>query len=63
MPDGHVTATVDVSGFLEEKGAAILSHRSEAARERPVPGILARLPADVRESIISTEYYTRLGVG
>lgn len=60
VPDGHITATVDVSGFLTEKWAAILSHRSEVARERPLPGILARLPADVRESIISTEYYIRL---
>ncbi|MCX5409286.1 PIG-L family deacetylase [Streptomyces sp. NBC_00335] len=61
VPDGHITATVDVSAFLTQKWAAILSHRSEAARERPLPGILARLPQEVRESIISTEYYTRLG--
>lgn len=60
VPDGHITTTVDVSGFLTQKWAAILSHRSEAIRERPLPGILARLPAPVRESIIATEYYTLL---
>ncbi|MFF4011544.1 PIG-L deacetylase family protein [Streptomyces sp. NPDC001717] len=64
VPDEYVTATVDVTGrSLERKWAAILSHRSEAARERSLPGILARLPARVRESIIATEYFTRLGTG
>ncbi|MGW8783020.1 PIG-L deacetylase family protein [Streptomyces sp. NPDC055796] len=60
VPDAHVTVTVDVSSHLEQKWAAILAHRSEAAKERPLPGILARLPAAVRESIIRTEHYTRL---
>ncbi|MFD7628927.1 PIG-L deacetylase family protein [Streptomyces sp. NPDC059851] len=63
VPDGHVAATVDVSGHLEQKWSAILSHRSEAARERPLPGILSRLPADVRDPIIATEYFTRLDAG
>ncbi|MFE2170304.1 PIG-L deacetylase family protein [Streptomyces sp. NPDC059447] len=64
VPDEHVTATVDVTGrSLERKWAAILAHRSEAARERALPGILARLPAPVRESIIATEHFTRLGTG
>ncbi|WP_037864979.1 PIG-L deacetylase family protein [Streptomyces sp. NRRL S-237] len=61
VPDEHVTATVDVTAWSEQKMAAILAHRSEAARERPLPGILARLSAPARESIIATEFYTRLG--
>ncbi|MFQ6144191.1 PIG-L deacetylase family protein [Streptomyces seoulensis] len=60
VPDGHVTETVDVSDCLDLKLAAILVHRSEAARERPLPGILARLPAAEREPIIATEYFTLL---
>ncbi|MFG3000932.1 PIG-L deacetylase family protein [Streptomyces sp. NPDC048340] len=62
VPDEHVAAKVDVSSWLEQKWAAILAHRSEVAKERPLPGILARLPAAVREPITSTEHYTRLGV-
>ena len=61
VPDGHVTETVDVSGCMDQKLAAILAHRSEAVRERPLPGILSRLPAAERESIIATEYFTLLG--
>lgn len=60
VPDEHVTATVDVTAWSEQKMAAILAHRSEAARERPLPGILARLSAPAREPIITTEFYTRL---
>ncbi|MFF4104291.1 PIG-L deacetylase family protein [Streptomyces sp. NPDC001903] len=60
VPDELVTATVDVSGQLDEKWAAILAHRSEAARQRSLPGILARLPTEVRESIIGAEHYIRL---
>ncbi|GLW02551.1 MULTISPECIES: PIG-L deacetylase family protein [Streptomyces] len=60
VPDEHATATVDVSEWLEQKWAAISAHRSEAAKERPLPGILSRLPAAERESIISTEHFTLL---
>ncbi|MEV6680596.1 PIG-L family deacetylase [Streptomyces erythrochromogenes] len=60
VPDAHVDATVDVGPWLDEKWAAILAHRSEVARERSLPGILSRLPADTRRRIISTEYFTRL---
>ncbi|MGW1616449.1 hypothetical protein ACWCQZ_44795 [Streptomyces sp. NPDC002285] len=63
MPDEHITATVDVSGWIKQKWGAILAHRSEAVLERPLPGILACLPDRQRESIISTEYFTRLGTG
>ncbi|WP_329200505.1 MULTISPECIES: PIG-L deacetylase family protein [unclassified Streptomyces] len=63
VPDEHITATVDVSAWLGQKWAAITAHRSEAARERSLPGILLRLPADTRERILSTEYYSRLDTG
>ncbi|MFD9081198.1 PIG-L family deacetylase [Streptomyces erythrochromogenes] len=60
VPDAHVDATVDVGPWLHQKWAAILAHRSEAARERSLPGILSRLPAETRRRILSTEYFTRL---
>ncbi|MFB7247279.1 GlcNAc-PI de-N-acetylase [Streptomyces populi] len=63
VPDEYVTATVDVTGWLEQKWAAILAHRSEAARGRSFPGILARLPVRQRQSIIATEYFIRLSAG
>ncbi|MET9956409.1 PIG-L deacetylase family protein [Streptomyces sp. NPDC006339] len=63
VPDEHITAAVDVSPWLDQKERAILAHKSEAAKERPLPGILARLPAAARESIIRTEYFTRLSAG
>ncbi|WP_328580447.1 PIG-L deacetylase family protein [Streptomyces sp. NBC_00370] len=61
VPDEHVTETVDVSDCMGRKLAAILAHRSEAARERSLPGILSRLPAAKREPIIATEYFSLLG--
>ncbi|MFJ6793724.1 PIG-L deacetylase family protein [Streptomyces sp. NPDC091268] len=63
VPDEHVTARVDVSAWSQQKMAAISAHRSEVARERSLPGILTRLPPPERESIIGTEYYTRLDAG
>ncbi|MGO4458851.1 PIG-L deacetylase family protein [Streptomyces sp. M-16] len=62
VPDEHVTATVDVRPWLDRKWAAIAAHRSEAERERPLPGILSRLPAETRDRILATEWYTRLAV-
>ncbi|MFF8732358.1 PIG-L deacetylase family protein [Streptomyces sp. NPDC015171] len=61
VPDSHITATVDVRPWLPRKWAAIRAHRSEAARERSLPGILARLPAKTRDRVLGTEYYTRVG--
>ncbi len=63
VPDAHVTATVDVGPWLERKWAAVLAHRSEVARSRPLPALLSRLPAEVRRRILATEYYTRVGLG
>ncbi|MFD3470657.1 PIG-L deacetylase family protein [Streptomyces sp. NPDC058682] len=63
VPDAYVTTTVDVSPWAAAKWAAICAHRSEVARPRPLPGLLARLPEPERNEIISTEYFTRLSPG
>jgi N-acetyl-1-D-myo-inositol-2-amino-2-deoxy-alpha-D-glucopyranoside deacetylase len=63
VPDSYVTTAVDVSPWAAAKMEAILAHRSEAARERSLPGLLARLPEAERDEVISTEYFTRLTPG
>ncbi|MFI6007176.1 PIG-L family deacetylase [Streptomyces sp. NPDC051366] len=59
MPDEMITATVDVRPWLDRKWAAILAHRSEVAKERPLPALLSRLPDTTRNRIIGTEYFSR----
>ncbi|MEV8535211.1 PIG-L family deacetylase [Streptomyces sp. NPDC051211] len=59
VPDERVTATVDVRAWLDQKWAAIRAHRSESERVRSLPGLLAGAPAQVRERILSTEWYIR----
>jgi len=63
LPDEYVTTTVDVTPWAEQKWAAITAHRGEVARERPLPGLLARLPEAIRRTFISTEHFTRLSPG
>ncbi|MET9952814.1 PIG-L deacetylase family protein [Streptomyces sp. NPDC006339] len=63
VPDEQVTTTVDVGSHLDQKWRAILAHRSQVARERPLPGILSRLAPVGREPLIRTEYFTRLSTG
>ncbi|MFD7865095.1 PIG-L family deacetylase [Streptomyces sp. NPDC059783] len=63
VPDAYVTTTVGVMPFAETKWCAISSHAGEAVRERPLPGILARLPEADRLRTIRTEHFTRLGTG
>ncbi|MFI8103487.1 PIG-L deacetylase family protein [Streptomyces sp. NPDC086023] len=63
VPDEQVTTTVDVGSHLDQKWRAILAHRSQVARERPLPGILSRLGPVDREPLIRTEYFTRLATG
>ncbi|MFC9943987.1 PIG-L deacetylase family protein [Streptomyces pratensis] len=63
VPDAYATTAVDVTPYLGQKWAAILAHRGEVARERPLPGILARLPEEIRSKIMATEYFTRLTPG
>ncbi|MFE9424241.1 PIG-L deacetylase family protein [Kitasatospora sp. NPDC006697] len=60
VPDESVGLVTDVRPWLDTKWAAICAHRSQVERERPLPGLLARLPADVRERIIGREYFTRI---
>ncbi|WP_018546591.1 PIG-L deacetylase family protein [Streptomyces sp. LaPpAH-108] len=62
VPQHQVSAVVDVRPWRDRKWAAILAHRSQVERERPLPGILARLPAATRHRIIGTEYYLRVGL-
>ncbi|WP_405943068.1 PIG-L deacetylase family protein [Streptomyces sp. NBC_00207] len=62
VPEERVSATIDVRPWLERKWAAVAAHRSEAERRRSLPGILSRLPADARDRILATEWYTRLAV-
>ncbi|MFJ3914230.1 PIG-L deacetylase family protein [Streptomyces vinaceus] len=61
-PDAYVTTTVDVSPRAAVKWAAILTHRSEVARSRSLPGLLARLPEVERDEIICTESFARLSL-
>ncbi|MFJ8669914.1 PIG-L deacetylase family protein [Streptomyces sp. NPDC093600] len=63
VPDEQVTTAVDVGSYLDQKWRAILAHRSQVARERPLPGILSRLAPVDREPLIRTEYFTRLSPG
>lgn len=60
VPDTYATATVDVTAWLDQKWAAICSHRSQVEGERPLPALLSRLDGDSRARILSTEYFTRL---
>ncbi|MET8703047.1 PIG-L deacetylase family protein [Kitasatospora sp. NPDC004723] len=60
VPDDTVDLTVDVRPWLDRKWAAITAHRSQVERDRPLPGLLSRLPRDARDRILATEYYTRL---
>ncbi|CAL9330620.1 hypothetical protein SUDANB178_00060 [Streptomyces sp. enrichment culture] len=63
VPDSYVTTSVDVTPWTDTKWAAILAHRREVARERPLPGVLTRLPEADRTRIIQTEHFTRLTPG
>ncbi|MGK5696381.1 PIG-L deacetylase family protein [Streptomyces sp. URMC 128] len=58
VPDDRVTATVDVTGWLDRKIAAVLAHRTEVERGA-APGLIAALPAPERERLLGTEWYIR----
>ncbi|MEU3668358.1 PIG-L deacetylase family protein [Streptomyces virginiae] len=58
VPDNQITATLDVSPWLDQKTAAILAHRTEVERGA-VPGLIAALPPDTRKQVLSTEWYIR----
>ncbi|WP_328285706.1 hypothetical protein [Streptomyces sp. GQFP] len=53
VPDEWVTATVDVSPWLEQKVAAVLAHRTEVERGA-APGLIAGLSAAERERLLFT---------
>jgi N-acetyl-1-D-myo-inositol-2-amino-2-deoxy-alpha-D-glucopyranoside deacetylase len=58
VPDEHVTERLDVMPWLEKKVAAVLAHHSEVARGA-LPGLVATLSPDGRETLLSTEWYIR----
>ncbi|MFD7204704.1 PIG-L family deacetylase [Streptomyces sp. NPDC059893] len=58
VPDEQVTATVDVSPWMEQKIGAVLAHRSEVERGA-LPGVIAGLPPDARKRLFATEWYIR----
>ncbi|WP_405682329.1 PIG-L deacetylase family protein [Streptomyces sp. NBC_00057] len=60
VPDEYATAAVDVTEWLDRKWAAICSHRSQLQGERPLPALLSRLDAEIRATMLATEYFTRL---
>ncbi|MFF7115615.1 hypothetical protein ACFY91_25345 [Streptomyces albogriseolus] len=63
MSSSYGATRVDVTPWTDVKWRAILAHRGEVARERPLPGILARLPEAGRTQIIRAEHFTRLTPG
>ncbi|MFJ1652805.1 PIG-L deacetylase family protein [Streptomyces sp. NPDC088337] len=58
VPDEHVTATVDVGPWMEQKIAAVLAHRSEVERGA-LPSVIAGLSPDERKRFFATEWYIR----
>ncbi|WP_310713744.1 PIG-L deacetylase family protein [Streptomyces lydicus] len=62
VPDEYVTAVVDVTAWLDRKWAAICSHLSQLKGKRPLPALLSRADAQRRDSILATEYFTRLSL-
>ncbi len=58
VPDDRITATVDVTPWLEQKTAAVLAHRTEVARGA-APGLIAALPVPERGRLLGTEWYIR----
>ncbi|MBB4981089.1 hypothetical protein [Streptomyces nymphaeiformis] len=63
VEDAYVTVRVDVTPWAAAKRKAVSAHRGEVARERPLPGILARLPEADRHRTICFEQFTRIGFG
>jgi N-acetyl-1-D-myo-inositol-2-amino-2-deoxy-alpha-D-glucopyranoside deacetylase len=62
VPDEQVTTRLDVSDWLDQKVAAILAHRTEVERGA-LPGLVASLAPDARQSLLSTEWYVRCNSG
>ncbi|MFF7443273.1 hypothetical protein [Streptomyces sp. NPDC008122] len=63
VDDAYGTVRVDVTPWTAAKWRAVSTHRGEVARERPLPGILARLPEADRHRITCFEQSTRIGFG
>lgn len=63
VPDSCLTTSVDITPWADTKWRALLAHRGEVARERSLPGVLARLPEADRVRILQIEHFTRLAPG
>ncbi|MCX5129898.1 PIG-L deacetylase family protein [Streptomyces sp. NBC_00347] len=57
VPDEMITTAVDVRPWIDRKQEAILAHRSEVARARSLPALLAGLPEQDRANILATEWF------
>ncbi|MFE5859682.1 PIG-L deacetylase family protein [Streptomyces virginiae] len=57
IPDEMITTAVDVRPWIDRKEEAILAHRSEVARARSLPALLASLPEHDRADILGTEWF------
>lgn len=62
-----MSPVTDLPAAVSLRGVSVGAGSSEAARERPLPGLLARLlarlPEAERDEIIRTESFTRLTPG
>lgn len=61
VPDEHVNARLDVTPWLDMKVAAVLAHHTEVERGA-LPGLVASLPPDARQKLLSTEWYIRASI-
>ena len=62
VPDEQVTSTLDVTPWVEHKWRAILAHRSQLGRDRPLPSLLSRLDEEARNRILAIEHYIRISL-
>jgi N-acetyl-1-D-myo-inositol-2-amino-2-deoxy-alpha-D-glucopyranoside deacetylase len=59
VPQDRVTTVVDVRPWVGRKWEALQAHESEAERGAG-PAMFANLPDDLRDQLLSTEWYIRL---
>lgn len=61
VPDEAVADALDVREWLDQKTSAILAHRSQVERGA-LPGLIASLAPELRETLLGTEWYIRRSV-
>lgn len=62
VPDERADTVVDVRPWVRSKWEAIQARRSEIARSRSLPALLAGLGDRDREDVLATEWFTRHGL-